>query len=92
MIKSFKHKGLEIFFKTGVSKGIDSRQAKKIRSRLSVLDTAKTIDDINLPNLRLHPLQGDMKGLWAIDVTGNWRIVFSFLDGDIYVVDYKDYH
>lgn len=92
MIKSFKHKGLELFFKTGSTKGINEKQRQKLQSRLFIIDTAKSIEDINEPNLRLHKLKGDMKNLWAIDVTGNWRIVFEFKDGDAYIVDYKDYH
>ena len=47
---------------------------------------------MNLPGFRLHPLKGDRKGLWAIDVRKNWRIIFKFQDGNVYVVDYEDYH
>jgi proteic killer suppression protein len=47
---------------------------------------------MNLPGFRLHPLKGDRKGLLAIDVSKNWRIVFKFQDGNVYVVDYEDYH
>ena len=39
-----------------------------------------------------HYLKGDRKGLWAIDVNKNWRIVFEFKDGNVYIVDYEDYH
>jgi proteic killer suppression protein len=40
----------------------------------------------------LHPLKGDMKGLWAVTVRANWRIVFRFADGDADAVDLIDYH
>jgi len=33
-----------------------------------------------------------MQGLWAIDVSKNWRITFEFQDGDVCVVNYEDYH
>ncbi|SFO03115.1 type II toxin-antitoxin system RelE/ParE family toxin [Xenorhabdus japonica] len=92
MIKSFKHKGLKKFFDTGSAVGIDAKQAKKISVRLSVLDLAKDIKDIDVPGFFLHPLTGDKKGQWAITVTGNWRITFEFTDGDVYVVNYEDYH
>jgi proteic killer suppression protein len=92
MIKSFKHKGLKKFFDTGSTAGIDAKQAKKISVRLSVIDLAKTVQDIDVPGFFLHPLTGDKKGQWAITVTGNWRITFEFIDGDVYVVNYEDYH
>lgn len=92
MIKSFKHKGLELFFTTGSTRGINNQQAIKIRDRLTLLDTAQSIDDMDIPSLKLHPLKGQKTGLWAITVTGNWRIVFEFIDGNAYVVNYEDYH
>ena len=50
------------------------------------------IEDLNAPSFRLHPLSGDKKGLWAITVQANWRIIFEFKDNNVYVVDYIDYH
>ena len=92
VIKSFKHKGLQRFFETGSVSGIDPAHRQKIRMRLTALDTAATIEDINLPGFRLHPLKGDKQGLWAIDVSKNWRITFEFEEGNVYVVNYEDYH
>ena len=56
------------------------------------LDTAITVEDMDVPDFRLHPLKGDKEGLWAIDVSKNWRITFEFEDGNAYVVNYEDYH
>ncbi len=92
MIKNFKHKGLEKFFTQGSTAGIQPTHATKIRDRLAFLHAAQSIDDIDKPGYRLHGLKGKLKGHWAIDVSGNWRIVFKFEDGDVYVVDYEDYH
>ncbi|WOG29979.1 type II toxin-antitoxin system RelE/ParE family toxin [Endozoicomonas sp. 8E] len=52
----------------------------------------KTIDDMDRPGYRLHLLKSDREGLWAVGVSGNWRIVFEFKDGDAYIVNYEDYH
>lgn len=92
MIKSFEHKGLQKFFETGSLKGIKSQHKQKLRIRLTALDTATCIEDMDLPGFRLHQLKGRKKGLWAIDVSKNWRIVFKFQDGNAYVVNYEDYH
>lgn len=92
MIKSFKHKGLRQFFEKGSTAGINTQQIGKIRLRLGVIDAAKDISDINRPGYQLHPLSGDRAGQWSINVTGNWRITFEFIDGDAYIVNYEDYH
>jgi toxin HigB-1 len=92
MIKSFKHKGLKRFFETGSLAGIDPTHRQKIRLRLAALDTAATIEDMDLPGFRLHPLKGDRQGVWAIGVSRNWRITFEFRDSNAYVVNYEDYH
>ena len=92
MIKSFKHKGLRQFYETGNIAGIQPDHKQKLRIRLSALDTATCIEDMNTPGWRLHNLKGDPKGYWAIDVSKNWRIVFQFKDGNAYIVNYEDYH
>ncbi|MBC8185711.1 type II toxin-antitoxin system RelE/ParE family toxin [candidate division KSB1 bacterium] len=92
MIKSFKHKGLQKFFEKGSTAGIQGSQKNKIRMRLAALDTAVVLADIDLPGFRLHSLKGRLQGLWAIDVSKNWRITFKFQDGDVYIVNYEDYH
>jgi proteic killer suppression protein len=92
MIKSFNHKGLSKFFETGSAAGIQPGHRQKLRIRLTALDTATCVEDMNTPGWRLHPLKGNRSGLWAIDVSKNWRIVFKFTDGNAYIVDYEDYH
>ena len=92
MIKAFKHKGLMKFFETGSLAGIQPAHQQKLRMWLAALDTATQIEDMDLPGFRLHPLTGDKQGLWAIDVSKNWRITFEFQHGDAYIVNYEDYH
>lgn len=92
MIKSFKHKGLRLFFETGSTKGIQAKHSVKLRLQLGALDTAIEIDDLDIPGYQLHPLKGSRKGTWAISVSGNWRLTFEFADGNVYVLNYEDYH
>lgn len=92
MIRSIRHKGLERFFRTGNMAGIQSNHAKRLRLQLAILDTAQTIADINISGFALHPLKGQQAGRWAIKINGNWRLTFEFVDGDVYVLDYEDYH
>jgi len=44
------------------------------------------------PPWRLHALQGDLAGHWAVWVNGNWRLTFTFDGTDAILVDYQDYH
>jgi proteic killer suppression protein len=92
VIKTFRHKGLQRLFKTGSKAGIQPDHEEKLRMRLAALDTATCIEDMDLPGFRLHRLKGDRKGLWAIDASRNLRIVFSFEGGNVFAVDYEDYH
>ncbi len=92
MIRSFKHKGLRKFHETGSAAGIQAGHKQRLRMMLTALDTAAVLQDMDVPGLRLHPLKGNRQGLWAITVNKNWRLTFSFENGDVYVVDYEDYH
>lgn len=58
MIKSFKHKGLQRFFNSGSTRGIQANHAHKLKMQLAALDTAQAIEDLDIPGYRLHPLKG----------------------------------
>lgn len=92
MIKSFRHKGLRKLFETGSAAGVQPNHAKRLRLQLSALDSAQTIDDMEIPGFRLHPLKGELAGRWSITVNGNWRVTFEFREGNAHVLDYEDYH
>ena len=92
MIKSIRHKGLERFYRQGSRAGIQPAHAKRLRMQLAALDTAMTIEDMDIPGFVLHRLKGTESGRWSIRVTGNWRLTFEFRDGNAYLLDYEDYH
>ena len=92
MIKTFRHKGLERFFREGTKAGIQAAHASRLRLQLLALDQAVRPEDLSAPAWKLHPLKGDMKGHWAVTVNGNWRMVFAFDGTDAVLVDYRDYH
>lgn len=92
MIKSFRHKGLELFFQTGKKTGIQSSHSNKLSRQLVKLDEATCWEDVNIPGWRLHLLSGKLSNHYSIAVNGNWRITFKFDDKDVILVDYQDYH
>ena len=59
---------------------------------MSILTEREEPKDMDLPGWEMHDLKGDMDGHWAVSVSGNWRLTFTFEDGDVVLVDYKDYH
>jgi proteic killer suppression protein len=92
MIRSFRHKGLKKFFETGSVAGIQPAHAPRLRLQLGRLDAAKISDDMNLPGWHFHKLGGDLKDHYAVTVSKNWRLTFSFENGHAVLVDYQDYH
>lgn len=92
MIVSFRHKGLEAFFRTGSRAGIQSVHAARLRELLTALNVARGPHDMGRPSWRLHPLAGGRTGFHAVTVQANWRLVFRFVDDGVELVDYLDYH
>lgn len=92
MIISFKHKGLKNFFLRGDSSKIHGSHVGKLRLILAKLHAAKTIRDIDFPGSNLHPLKGNLAEHWSLSVSGNWRITFKFINEEVHIVDYIDYH
>lgn len=91
VIVSFQHKGLEVFFRTGSKKGIKAMHANRIARILFVLDHVQEPSDLKDLN-RLHFLHGSYEGFFAVNVSGNWRIIGRFVGKDVELVDYLDYH
>lgn len=92
MVESFRHAGIEKFFKTGSKAGIQPAHAAKISLQLYALDAAGSPSDLNAPGWRFHPLKGDLEGHWSIRIDGNWRLTYRFEGEDAILVDYQDYH
>lgn len=92
MIVSFAHKGLEDFFHTGSTRGIQAQHANRLHLVLDLLDAATVPEDMNFPGSAFHGLKGKRKHLYVVKISGNWRVVFAFANGNAHVVDYLDYH
>lgn len=92
MIQKFKHKGLRKLFESGSSEGVNQQHVTRLRQILALLETAETLDDMDLPGLNLHELKGRRKGSWAVKKSGNWRVTFILERGDAFDVNYGGYH
>ena len=91
MIRSIRHKGLRRLYEDD-PRAVPAEHVKKLRNILARLDSASSVADVDIAGFNLHPLQGDLKGLWAVTVRANWRVVFRFIEPDAFDVDYLDYH
>jgi proteic killer suppression protein len=91
MINSFRHKGLKLLFESGERRGVPADMAERIVRRLDAINAATVPTDLNLPGFVLHELKGDRKGTWSLGVSGNYRITFSFREGDAFDVHLEDY-
>ena len=92
-IRSIRHKGLRRLYAHDDSRGLPAAFGPKLRDMLHALDSAVTIEEIEImPGWRLHPLKGDLKDMWSLTVSGNWRLIFRFENGDAFDLDLTDYH
>lgn len=92
MIQNFRHKGLKKLFESGISAGVNQQHGPRLRRILALLETAETLDDMDLPGLNLHELKGERKGTWSVKVSGSRRVTFKIKQGDVIDVNYEDYH
>jgi len=92
VIASFKHRGLKRLYEHDDKRGVSAAHVDKIKRILARLDEAAEVRNMVLPGFGLHPLKGKLKGFWTVSVSGNWRVVFRFENGNAYDVDLTDYH
>ena len=88
----FVHRGLRRFHERDDARMLDSNYEARIRRILLFLRDARSPSDMDMSGLRLHRLRGDRRGQWSVRVSGNWRIVFRFQDGEAVDIDLIDYH
>jgi proteic killer suppression protein len=93
MMKTFADKHTHDLFVTGKSKKFQPDILKRAIRRLEYIDLATCLDDLKVPpSNRLHVLKDDRTGQFAISINDQWRICFTFIDGEAYDVEITDYH
>jgi len=92
-IRSIKHRGLRRFLEENDPREIRSDLVNRTRNILTSLFTASDMSGVQgPPGWRIHQLTGDRAGTWSISVSGNWRITFGIVDGEITDLNLEDYH
>jgi toxin HigB-1 len=92
MVRNFRHKGLQRLFQQDDGSKLPPDIVARIRLILSTLHAAQSIEAMNIPPFRLHPLKGKLQGFFSATVRANWRIIFRFEGGEAFDLDFVDYH
>jgi len=92
MIRTFKHRGLKRLYERGDRSHLSNESLNRVEDILARLDVAVVPSELDLPGYGLHQLKGKLKGYWALKVSGNFRLVFRFRDGDAFDINLVDYH
>ncbi len=92
MIENFRHRGLKRLYEHGDRSRLRSDIADKAELYLSVLDTAETLEELDIIGFGFHALRGNLKGFYSVYVSRNHRIIFRFEDGKAFDIDLVDYH
>jgi proteic killer suppression protein len=91
MIRSFQHKGLDKLWNKNNPKGVRSDLVYRVQRRLTALDAAQDVRELDIPGWGLHKLHGEPVR-YALSVNGPWRITFEWEDGEAIRVDLEQYH
>jgi toxin HigB-1 len=93
VIKSFADKRTAAIFAGYAVRDLPLQIQRRARAKLLMLDAAKQLDDLRVPpGNRLEALRGDRKGQGSIRVNNQWRICFTWRDGEAWNVTIVDYH
>lgn len=94
MIKTISHKGLKAYWSKGDVSKLRPDMLPRIRFVLDLINDASIVpqDFEAFRNLRIHPLKGELKNYWSLDVSGNYRIIFRFENSNAYDLSLEDTH
>ena len=92
MIRTFRDKDAEAFFNDNSIPRFRNIE-RAARRKLLYLNAAKKLEDLRVPpGNRLEALKGDRRGQHSIRINDQWRICFTWNDGEALNVEIADYH
>jgi toxin HigB-1 len=93
MIKTFADKETEKLFAGLAARKVPSDIQKSALRKLLQINAAVELEFLKVPpGNRLEMLKGDRAGQYSIRINDQWRICFSWSNGDAYDVAIVDYH
>lgn len=93
MIKSFKDSETEKIYHRERARKLPGDIQQIALRKLRMINNAKNISDLRIPPAnRLEKLSKDRAGQHSIRINDQWRICFTWKEGDAYNVEITDYH
>ena len=93
MIHSFGDRDTERLFRREAVRRFPSDLQRTMLRKLGLVDAAEKLEDLRVPpGNKLEKLKGRRAGQHSIRVNDQWRIWFSWKDGNAYDVEIVDYH
>ena len=93
MIVSFADKVTASLWNREFVKSVAAPVAKTAYRKLFQLHTVTRLHDLNIPPAnRLEALKGNRKGQWSIRINDQYRLCFTWQDGEVHDVEFVDYH
>ena len=93
MIDRFKNNQTFSIYEGKTLKGISLELAKQAKRKIALVLTATRLDDLRVPpGNQLEKLEGDRKGQHSIRVNDQWRVCFTWRDGQAEAIEWCDYH
>lgn len=93
MIESFDCKETEKIWNCIYSKKLPADIQEIALRKLRMINNAYALKDIRIPpSNHLEALKGNRKGLYSIRINNQWRICFSWKNGNASNVVILDYH
>jgi len=93
VIRSFADRDTEALFRGQLVRRLDGRIQQRAREKLKYLDSAADLRDLKIPpSNQLEALHGDRRGQYSIRINRQWRLCFTWLDGDAFDAEITDYH
>lgn len=91
VIENFRHKGLKELWHTERTAKIDAKLIRRCLDVLDALESARSLNDLNLPGFSLHQLHG-RPVRHSIHVNGPWTITFEWDATSARRIDLEQYH
>jgi proteic killer suppression protein len=92
VIRSFRDKDVELLFSDVPVRRFRAIE-RPVRRKLLYLHRARTLEDLKVPpGNHLEALKGDRRGQHSIRINDQWRVCFTWKDGDAHDVEIVDYH
>jgi proteic killer suppression protein len=93
MIKTFADRDTAALFANHRARRFDGEWRQAARRKLSLLHRAASLEDLRIPpGNRLEKLGGDRAGQYSLRINDQWRLCFTWQDGDAWDVEILDYH